>query len=134
MGFDKDYAINNKLTPFISMQNHYSLVYREEEREMFPTLKVRISSLWHIVDSMNHIWIQHFGVGSIPWSPLARGVLTRPNNAQTKRSETDSYVFVASLPYHFLNSHPDTGIQIHRLLSGHGESCRHSQSVRIILP
>jgi len=35
-----DYAINNKLTPFISMQNHYSLVYREEEREMMPTLKV----------------------------------------------------------------------------------------------
>lgn len=35
-----DYAINNKLTPFISMQNHYNLIYREEEREMFPTLKV----------------------------------------------------------------------------------------------
>ncbi len=35
-----DYAIQNKLTPFISMQNHYSLIYREEEREMFPTLKV----------------------------------------------------------------------------------------------
>ena len=37
-----DYAITNKLTPFISMQNHYSLLYREEEREMFPTLKVLI--------------------------------------------------------------------------------------------
>jgi hypothetical protein len=36
-----DYAITNKLTPFISMQNHYSLLYREDEREMFPTLKVR---------------------------------------------------------------------------------------------
>ena len=36
-----DYALKNKLTPFISMQNHYSAVYREEEREMFPTLKVR---------------------------------------------------------------------------------------------
>ena len=35
-----DYAINNRLTPFISMQNHYNAVYREEEREMFPTLKV----------------------------------------------------------------------------------------------
>jgi len=35
-----DYAINHKLTPFISMQNHYNLLYREEEREMFPTLKV----------------------------------------------------------------------------------------------
>ena len=36
-----DYAIQHNLTPFISMQNHHSLVYREEEREMFPTLKVR---------------------------------------------------------------------------------------------
>lgn len=36
-----DYAIKNNLTPFISMQNHYSLAYREEEREMMPTLKVR---------------------------------------------------------------------------------------------
>lgn len=41
MTYCPDYAINNKLTPFISMQNHYSLLYREEEREMFPTLKVR---------------------------------------------------------------------------------------------
>lgn len=37
----QNYAINNNLTPFISMQNHYNLVYREEEREMLPTLKVR---------------------------------------------------------------------------------------------
>ncbi|KAJ7364283.1 aryl-alcohol dehydrogenase [Mycena albidolilacea] len=67
-----DYAIANKLTPFISMQNHYNLVYREEEREMFPTLK-------------------HFGVGAIPWSPLARGALTRPLEKQleTKRAESD---------------------------------------------
>ena len=36
-----DYAITHNLTPFISMQNQYSLLYREEEREMFPTLKVR---------------------------------------------------------------------------------------------
>ena len=36
----EDYSNNNNLTPFISMQNHYSLLYREEEREMFPTLKV----------------------------------------------------------------------------------------------
>ena len=35
-----DYAITHNLTPFISMQNHYSMIYREEEREMFPTLKV----------------------------------------------------------------------------------------------
>ncbi|KAE9397079.1 aryl-alcohol dehydrogenase [Gymnopus androsaceus JB14] len=67
----QNYAITNKLTPFISMQNHYNLVYREEEREMFPTLK-------------------HFGVGSIPWSPLARGMLTRPINEQTSRGGTDA--------------------------------------------
>ena len=42
-----DYAITHNLTPFISMQNHYSLIYREEEREMFPTLKVcNIHSLY----------------------------------------------------------------------------------------
>lgn len=35
-----DYAITHNLTPFISMQNHYNLAYREEEREMFPTLKI----------------------------------------------------------------------------------------------
>ena len=65
-----DYAITHNLTPFISMQNHYSLVYREEEREMFPTLKL-------------------FGVGSIPWSPLARGLLTRPLDVESKRGNTD---------------------------------------------
>jgi aryl-alcohol dehydrogenase-like predicted oxidoreductase len=69
----QSYAINNKLTPFISMQNHYSLLYREEEREMFPTLKL-------------------FGVGSIPWSPLARGILTRPLGEQTKRGSTDPVI------------------------------------------
>ncbi|KAJ7170875.1 NADP-dependent oxidoreductase domain-containing protein, partial [Mycena crocata] len=68
----QNYAINNKLTPFVSMQNHYNLLYREEEREMFPALK-------------------HFGVGAIPWSPLARGALTRPleNQQQTKREISD---------------------------------------------
>ncbi|KAK7033280.1 Aldo-ket-red domain-containing protein [Favolaschia claudopus] len=68
----QNYAITHNLTPFISMQNHHSLLYREEEREMFPTLK-------------------HFKVGAIPWSPLARGALTRPLSAQTKskRAETD---------------------------------------------
>ena len=70
-----DYAIKNNLTPFISMQNHYSLVYREEEREMFPTLKM-------------------FGVGSIPWSPLGRGLLTRPMTAETLRGTSDMCVSV----------------------------------------
>jgi len=66
----QNYAIANRLTPFISMQNHYNLAYREEEREMMPTLKM-------------------FGVGAIPWSPLARGLLTRPIGQQTKRGDSD---------------------------------------------
>ncbi|KAJ7903304.1 Aldo/keto reductase [Mycena olivaceomarginata] len=66
---------HQQLTPFISMQNHHNLLYREEEREMFPTLK-------------------QLGVGAIPWSPLARGALTRPLDAhrKTKRGESDVYV------------------------------------------
>ncbi|KAN0125764.1 aryl-alcohol dehydrogenase [Russula decolorans] len=66
----QNYAITHNLTPFISMQNHHSLVYREEEREMFPTLK-------------------HFGVGVIPWSPLARGLLTRPFDGETTTKRGD---------------------------------------------
>ncbi|KAL6308525.1 NADP-dependent oxidoreductase domain-containing protein [Sparassis latifolia] len=69
----QNYAIKNNLTPFISMQNHYSLMYREEEREMFPTLKM-------------------FGVGSIPWSPLGRGLLTRPLGEQSTRGSTDWFI------------------------------------------
>ncbi|RDB25335.1 Versiconal hemiacetal acetate reductase [Hypsizygus marmoreus] len=69
----QNYAIANKLTPFISMQNHHNLIYREEEREMFPTLK-------------------YFGVGAIPWSPLARGLLTRPLSEDTKRGSTDMFI------------------------------------------
>lgn len=49
-----DYALNNNLTPFINCQNLYNLLYREEEREMMPLLK-------------------YLGVGSTPWSPVARG-------------------------------------------------------------
>jgi aryl-alcohol dehydrogenase-like predicted oxidoreductase len=54
-----DYAITNRLTPFISMQNQYNAMYREEEREMMPMLK-------------------HFGVGTVPWGPVAAGLLCRP--------------------------------------------------------
>jgi len=68
----QNYAIQNHLTPFISMQNHYSLLYREEEREMLPLLK-------------------YLGVGCIPWSPLARGMLTRTWEDSTKRAESDPY-------------------------------------------
>ncbi|KAI8974176.1 Aldo/keto reductase [Trametes punicea] len=68
----QNYAITHNLTPFISVQNHYNLLYREEEREMLPTLKV-------------------FGVGSTPWSSLAKGLLTRPYDTQPEsvRSKFD---------------------------------------------
>jgi aryl-alcohol dehydrogenase-like predicted oxidoreductase len=63
-------------TPFVSMQNHYNLVYREEEREMIP----------QCLDQ---------GVGVLPWSPLARGLLagnrTREGERKTKRAETDAF-------------------------------------------
>jgi aryl-alcohol dehydrogenase-like predicted oxidoreductase len=60
-------------TRFVSMQNHYNLLYREEEREMIPLCRDQ-------------------GVGLIPWSPLARGHLARPPEAKaTKRTETDRY-------------------------------------------
>jgi len=66
----QNYAINNRLTPFISMQNFHNATYREEEREVMPLLK-------------------DMGVGCIPWSPLARGFLTRPAGEQTHRTTTD---------------------------------------------
>ncbi len=60
-------------TRFVSMQNHYNLLYREEEREMMP-------------------FCQSEGIGVIPWSPLARGRLTRPWQSETtKRYETDQF-------------------------------------------
>ena len=59
-------------TRFVSMQDQYNLLMREEEREMLP----------FCLDQ---------GVGVIPWSPLARGLLTREWSSQTKRSETDKY-------------------------------------------
>jgi 1-deoxyxylulose-5-phosphate synthase len=59
-------------TKFVSMQNHYNLLYREEEREMLPLC----------LDQ---------GVGVIPWSPLARGRLTRDWDASTARTETDEF-------------------------------------------
>jgi aryl-alcohol dehydrogenase-like predicted oxidoreductase len=63
-------------TRFVAMQNHYNLIYREEEREMIP----------QCLDQ---------GVGIIPWSPLARGVLagnrTRAGERRTTRSNTDPF-------------------------------------------
>jgi aryl-alcohol dehydrogenase-like predicted oxidoreductase len=61
-------------TRFVSMQNHYNLLYREEEREMMPLCVAE-------------------GIGVIPWSPLARGRLTRPLNqqAETARAGSDEF-------------------------------------------
>ena len=63
---------------FVSMQDHYNLTYREEEREMLPLCRDR-------------------GIGVIPWSPLARGFLTRPpvhdpaEQGETTRSRSDQF-------------------------------------------
>jgi 1-deoxyxylulose-5-phosphate synthase len=65
-------AVANGWTRFISMQPQVNLAYREEEREMIPLC----------VDQ---------GVAVIPWSPLARGMLTRDWDAKTARSETDQF-------------------------------------------
>ncbi len=63
-------------TRFISMQNHYNLIYREEEREMLPLCRAE-------------------GVGVIPWSPLARGFLagnrSRKGGGETKRARSDEF-------------------------------------------
>src|SRR5205085_11772307 len=61
---------------FVTMQNHYNLIYREEEREMIPLCLAE-------------------GVGLLPWSPLARGFLAGNRNKQdfgsTHRAKTDDY-------------------------------------------
>ncbi|PBC59775.1 alcohol dehydrogenase [Streptomyces sp. Tue6028] len=62
----------NGWTRFVSMQNHYNLLYREEEREMLPLCEDQ-------------------GVGVLPWSPLARGRLTRDWDTATARSRTDEF-------------------------------------------
>ncbi|MET0225467.1 MAG: aldo/keto reductase, partial [Dokdonella sp.] len=59
-------------TRFTTMQNHYNLLYREEEREMMPLCQAE-------------------GIGVSPWSPLARGRLTRGWDERTERIETDAY-------------------------------------------
>jgi aryl-alcohol dehydrogenase-like predicted oxidoreductase len=70
------------MTRFVSMQNHYNLVYREEEREMMPLCRAE-------------------GIGVIPWSPLARGFLTgnrkRGEQGNTTRAKSDEF---AHMLYH----------------------------------
>ena len=64
-------AERHNYTKFVSMQNHYNLLYREEEREM-------------------NAFCDLTGVGLIPWAPLCRGILARPpNSGKTDRSSTD---------------------------------------------
>src|SRR5579863_2017135 len=80
-------AERNGWTRFVSMQPHYNLLYREEEREMIP----------HCIDQ---------GIGVIPWSPLARGVLTgnrsRDGDRRTTRSGTDPFTdYLYSQPSDF---------------------------------
>ncbi len=58
------------LAKFVSMQNHYNLIYREEEREMLPLCR-------------------EMGIGVTPWSPLARGLLAGSRASQTLRAATD---------------------------------------------
>ena len=62
----------NGWTRFVTMQDHLNLLYREEEREMLPLCRAE-------------------GIGVIPWSPLARGRLTRDWNETTERQETDLF-------------------------------------------
>jgi aryl-alcohol dehydrogenase (NADP+) len=59
-------------TRFVSMQNHYNLLNREEEREMLPLCAAE-------------------GIAVIPWSPLARGRLARPWDTETERSNSDAF-------------------------------------------
>jgi aryl-alcohol dehydrogenase (NADP+) len=63
-------------TRFVAMQNHYNLVYREEEREMLPLCRAE-------------------GIGVIPWSPLARGFLAgnrrKEDRGETERAKTDEF-------------------------------------------
>ena len=86
-------------TRFVSMQNHYNLVYREEEREMIP----------QCLD---------MGVGVIPWSPLARGLLagnrTRDGEKLTARAETDGFA-------DFLYTHPTDFDVVDRVVEVAGE-------------
>ncbi len=68
----QEVARSHGWTEFVSMQDHYNLIYREEEREMLPLCADQ-------------------GIGVIPWSPLARGRLTRPWDTATNRTETDEF-------------------------------------------
>jgi aryl-alcohol dehydrogenase-like predicted oxidoreductase len=79
------------LNQFVTMQNHYNLVYREEEREMIPLCENK-------------------GIGIMPWSPLARGFLTRPYEA-----------FLESVRGEYMNEHDRFSTRIETYRSNGGE-------------
>ncbi|MFB6095965.1 MAG: aldo/keto reductase [Haloferacaceae archaeon] len=68
------------LSPVVTMQNHYNLAYREEEREMLPLC-------------------EREGVAVMPWSPMARGYLTRPHEEFETTTRTDSDPFATGFDY-----------------------------------
>jgi len=100
------YAKAHNLTEFVSMQNFYNPLYREEDREMMPMLK-------------------DLGVGVIPWSPLANGFLARPfdNTIKTFREDGDTWgENLASVPYF-----KDMNLKIQELAKTH--NCSMAQVV-----
>ncbi|UUU29781.1 aldo/keto reductase [Streptomyces sp. CA-210063] len=94
----------NGWTKFVSMQDHYSVIHREEEREMYGLLADQ-------------------GVGSIPWSPLAGGRVTRPWGEQgtTRRSEEDRQVDMNGRPL-FLDSDKAIVDAVQKIAEGRGVS------------
>jgi len=85
---------------FVSMQNHYNLLYREEEREMMPLCEDQ-------------------GIGVIPWSPMARGKLTRDWEETTLRSETDKF---GQALYDHTDSDREIARRVRRIAAAHGVS------------
>jgi aryl-alcohol dehydrogenase-like predicted oxidoreductase len=92
-------AKDNGWTRFVSMQNHYNLVYREEEREMIP----------YCLDS---------GVAVIPWSPLARGFLAGKTYKETPRAQVDTL----AQGYYHRASDRDTVERLSRMAESKGVS------------
>ena len=93
----------NGWTRFVSMQNHYNLVYREEEREMIPLCEDQ-------------------GIAVIPWSPLARGFLagnrTREKSGETTRSQSDGFAH----SMYYADNDFQTLDQVEALAGAHGVS------------
>lgn len=78
----QDYALNNYLTPFITVETDYNLLYREDENELFPTLK-------------------YLGISSVPWSTLARGAVVRPlNREQSQLADSQNVENVEGQQWH----------------------------------